>query len=202
VLKKVGWALMTLLACAVAVYAASAVVSPAARSTFVAALFGRTPRSALGHLTGGMVAIVAGALQVSSRIRARHLSFHRWLGRGYVIAVGVGGVGAFLLSLQSAGGGVTHFGFGLLAICWVASTLVGYRSIRAHDQNRHRAWMLRSYSLTLAAVTLRVYLPASLASGIPFDQAYPIIAWMCWVPNLIVVEWWILARRTRAPAIA
>src|SRR5262249_26051944 len=141
-----------------------------------AELFARTPRSAFDHLAAGMVAIVAGALQVSRRIRTRHLSFHRWLGRAYVAAVGVGGVGAFLLALKSAGGAVTHFGFGLLAICWVTSTLIGYRSIRAHDQNHHRAWMLRSYALTLAAVTLRIYLPVSLARGIPFDQAYPIIA--------------------------
>jgi hypothetical protein len=55
--------------------------------------------------------------------------------------------------------------------------------------------MIRSYSLAFAAVTLRIYLPIAVAvMRIPFDQAYPAIAWLCWVPNLIVTEWWVLRR--------
>jgi Predicted membrane protein (DUF2306) len=41
-------------------------------------------------------------------------------------------------------------------------------------------------SLTLAAVTLRIYLPSSMIIGIPFELAYPVISWLCWVPNLLV----------------
>ena len=58
----------------------------------------------------------------------------------------------------------------------------------AGDDVDHRAWMIRSYSLTFAAVMLRIYLPISLAAGVPFDIAYPAIAWLCWVPNVIVCE--------------
>ena len=54
--------------------------------------------------------------------------------------------------------------------------------------------MLRSYALTLAAVTLRLYMPAFAIAGVGFDAAYPLIAWLCWVPNLVVVEWLVLAR--------
>jgi hypothetical protein len=56
----------------------------------------------------------------------------------------------------------------------------------------HRAWMLRSYSLTFAAVTLRIWLPLSQVAGLPFLPSYQAIAWLCWVPNLIVVEWFVL----------
>ncbi|WP_250637311.1 DUF2306 domain-containing protein [Stenotrophomonas rhizophila] len=48
---------------------------------------------------------------------------------------------------------------------------------------------MRNFSLTLAAVTLRIYLPSSMVLGIPFDIAYPIIAWLCWLPNLLLAEW-------------
>ena len=48
--------------------------------------------------------------------------------------------------------------------------------------------MIRSFALTFAAVTLRLYIPASQMAGIPFDTAYPVIAWLCWVPNLLVAE--------------
>ena len=51
--------------------------------------------------------------------------------------------------------------------------------------------MIRSYALTLAAVTLRIYLPLSQVSQIPFEVAYPIIAYACWVPNILIAEWMI-----------
>ena len=54
--------------------------------------------------------------------------------------------------------------------------------------------MLRSYALTLAAVTLRVYLPLSQIYGIDFIAAYQAIAWLCWVPNLVIVDWFVLKR--------
>ena len=47
---------------------------------------------------------------------------------------------------------------------------------------------MRNFALTFAAVTLRVYLPTSMALGVPFESAYPLIAWLCWVPNLLVAE--------------
>jgi hypothetical protein len=27
-----------------------------------------------------------------------------------------------------------------------------------------------------------------VVSGVPFGVAYPIIAWLCWVPNLVVAD--------------
>ena len=46
-------------------------------------------------------------------------------------------------------------------------------------------------------VTMTVQIPASLAVGIPFESAYPVIAWSCWVPNLLVAEWMLHRRRAR-----
>jgi hypothetical protein len=47
--------------------------------------------------------------------------------------------------------------------------------------------MTRSYALTFAAVTLRLYLALAIAAGAVFT-AYPYIAWLCWLPNLAVAE--------------
>lgn len=195
-IRRIGWWGMLLLATGVAAYAGLGLLMPAARTPFVQNLFANTPVAVGAHLAGGLVAIVLGALQVNSRLRKRYLSGHRWIGRVYVIAVAVGGTAGLILALNSYGGLVTHFGFGLMAVCWLASTGIAYRHIRNGDINAHRAWMLRSYALTLAAVTLRVYLPLSQIAGIEFSEAYPAIAWLCWVPNLLVVEWFILGRRS------
>ena len=75
---------------------------------------------------------------------------------------------------------------------------MAYLAIRGGDVARHQQWMIRSFALTLAAVTLRVYLPLAFANQVPFEVSYPVIAWMCWVPNLIVAEWFLLRQRPKA----
>ena len=48
--------------------------------------------------------------------------------------------------------------------------------------------MIRNFALTFAAVTLRLWIPIFLTSGLSFEAAYPVIAWLSWVPNLLVAE--------------
>ncbi len=186
---------MTLLAVGVAGYALTALLLPGLRTSFIENLYATLPAAIAFHLGGGAVALIAGALQLNSRLRKNYPPVHRWLGRVYVIAVLAGGVAGLTLALDSFGGIVTHFGFGMLAVLWLASTAIAWRHIRDGNVRAHRAWMIRSYALTLAAVTLRIYLPLSQVSGIPFEDAYPAISWMCWVPNIIVAEWLILNRK-------
>src|SRR6202167_313236 len=42
------------------------------------------------HTLCGVIALLAGPIQFSSRLRRRHLKFHRILGRSYVISVFIG----------------------------------------------------------------------------------------------------------------
>jgi hypothetical protein len=114
----------------------------------------------------------------------------------------VGGLGALRMATVSQGGLAAHLGFGSLALLWLFGTARGYIAIRSHDEARHRAWMIRSYSLTYAAVTLRIYTPLSLAAGIPFADAYPVISWLCWVPNLVLAEWFVQRRQAPIAAVA
>ena len=130
----------------------------------------------------------------SRRLRNKYLSVHRRLGQIYILSVVVSGSAGFLLAVESTGGLVSHFGFGVMAVVWVSTALVAWQKVLGRDIEAHRAWMLRSYAVTLAAVTLRIYLPLSQIAGIPFEEAYPAISWMCWVPNLIVVEWFMIDR--------
>lgn len=193
-LRRFGWALMALLASLVALYAAVVLLVPGAGAPSVASLRAAVPWAVAAHLAGGSIALALGPWQFSSRLRARRIRVHRWSGRAYVVAVVVGGVGALGLAPMSQEGFVTHVGFGLLAVLWLAATLEAYRQIRAGHQEAHRRWMTRSFALTLAAVTLRIYLPLGLVMGIPYHDAYQAVAWFCWVPNLVVAEWFVVRR--------
>ena len=53
----------------------------------------------------------------------------------------------------------------------------------------HRCWMIRSYALTFAAVTLRLELPLFfIFGGMEYPVASSYVAWLCWVPNLFIAE--------------
>lgn len=203
-LRRFAWGLMALLAFAVAGYAIAISLVDGLRTPLVRELFAQRPWAAWAHFLGGGVAIATGALQANTAWRNRHLVLHRWVGRVYVVAVAAAGLAALAMAPHASTGAVAASGFGLLAACWLLTTTLAVTAIRQRRIADHRDWMLRSYALTLAAVTLRLYLPASQIAGISFLIAYPAIAWLCWVPNLLVAEWMVRTRhaRTMLPAVA
>ena len=197
-IRKIGWVVMTVLALFIASYAIALVFVPAMRPPFLRERFLIVPSAVLMHLAGSAIALAVGPFQLNARLRNRRIGVHRWMGRSYVIGVLIGGIGALILAPRAQFGLPSSTGFSLLAVLWLTATAQGYRHIRTGNQVVHRRWMIRSYALTFAAVTLRIYLPLSQVYGIAFEPAYQTIAWLCWVPNLILAEWIIL----RQPAVA
>jgi uncharacterized membrane protein len=143
------------------------------------------------HIFGATFALALGPFQFSARLRARRPQVHRWMGRLYLgVGVLAGGVAGLYVAQFAYGGVVSRAGFSLLALAWLYTGWRAYAAIRAGDVTQHRAWMLRNFALTLAAVTLRLYLPFAFLSGLPPQSAYAAIAWLCWVPNLLAVLGW------------
>jgi hypothetical protein len=199
--KNPGWTLMMIAAIGVSAYALVQAFAPGLRGGFVEDMVTQTPLAAILHFVGGGIVLLAGASQFHAGLRARHPKWHRGLGRVYVGGVLIGGVAGLYLAFQASGGLVGRFGFGLLAVCWLVSTSLALKYILQRNVQRHQCWMIRSYALTLGAVTLRVYLPLFLMLGLPFEQAYPAIAWLAWVPNLIIAEWvFVAAVLMRSPS--
>jgi hypothetical protein len=79
---------------------------------------------------------------------------------------------------------------------WLATGGIALARIRGGDVVGHREWMWRNYALTWGAVMLRLYMGVSQGLlGLTFDQAYPIVAWLAWIPNLAVAEWLVVRKR-------
>jgi hypothetical protein len=148
------------------------------------------------HISGAVLALLTGPWQFARSIRDRWPMVHRIVGRAYVVGCLVGGLAGLALSTTAHGGWVTSLGFAGLAIAWLGTTVVAFAMIRARRVKEHKKWMIRSFSLTFAAVTLRLMLGAyeGFDLDIPFAHAYSAIAWLCWVPNL-VVAWWHTSQR-------
>jgi uncharacterized membrane protein len=145
------------------------------------------------HICLGSLALVLGPWQFSRKLRARQLQLHRWIGRVYVAACIVGGFAGLAIAPGSNGGAVAAAGFSVLAVLWITTTFIAYLAARRGDIAAHRGWMVLSFALTFAGVTLRLYLPLALIQLEHFSQVYAVIAWACWVPNLLVGYW--IARR-------
>jgi uncharacterized membrane protein len=142
------------------------------------------------HIAGGIGALLAGPWQFSRKLRARALNLHRWLGRFYLLEVALGSIAGLAMATVSLEGWPTHLGFGILAVLWFFTGLQAYRKVRKGNIDAHRRWMVRNFALTLAAVTLRLYMPFMLAVlHWPFPRTYIIVAWLCWLPNFVIAEW-------------
>jgi hypothetical protein len=142
----------------------------------------------LVHVAGAATALLIGSAQFIAPLRRRLPAAHRWTGRVYAAACLVGGIGGLMLSFGSTAGPVAATGFGLLAVVWLATTSLGWRTALARELAAHRRWMIRSWALTLAAVTLRLYMAAIPLIPADVMTVYSAIAWLCWVPNLLVAE--------------
>jgi len=190
------WGLAALLSVAVAGYAYY--FAPHVQdlgSNVVGNLFAR-PWLTL-HVAGAGTALLVACFQFLPAVRRRRV-LHRWLGRIYATACIAGGAAGFVLAFGTTAGPVAAVGFGLLAPIWIYTTTQGWLSARTRRFDEHRRWMIRSFSLTFAAVTLRLYLPIGIMSGLTFEQIYVATAWISWIPNLIVAELYIRRADLRA----
>jgi uncharacterized membrane protein len=156
------------------------------------------------HIAASGFAMILGAFQFLKPLRRKAPSLHRWMGRGYVLACTVGGLAGGVIALYSTAGPIAGWGFFMLAVLWVPFTLLALVSAMRKDFNAHERWMIRSFALTFGAVTLRLQLPIGpMLTGGDFLAAYVWIAWLAWVPNLIVAELYIATlRKPKRPKVA
>ncbi|MGE8206949.1 DUF2306 domain-containing protein [Heyndrickxia sp. NPDC080065] len=142
------------------------------------------------HVATCVVALVIGPFTLSTKFREKNINRHRMLGKIYMIGILLGGVSGLYLSFYATGGLVGKIGFGLLSVFWLISAYQALNRVKNKKIQEHRNWMIRNYSLTFAAVTLRLWLPLFvLLFGLEhFELSYAVISWLAWVPNLIIAE--------------
>jgi uncharacterized membrane protein len=149
------------------------------------------------HVYASMWALLAGFTQFSSHIQGFYPRVHRAFGYVYVTNVLlITGPAALLMSFYANGGFSSKLAFGLLAVGWIAFTAIALSKAANGDFAGHRRLMIRSYALTLSALTLRAW-KWSITNSVelPPMDVYRAVAWLGWVPNLIIAELLIRMRR-------
>ena len=140
------------------------------------------------HIILGGIALLIGWLQFNTKLRLRNISMHRTIGKVYIVSVLISSLASIGLGFFATGGFVTSSGFICLGIIWFTTTLLAYLKIRNMQIEPHRRLMIYSYAVCFAAVTLRIWLPLLIMIFGDFIVAYSIVAWLCWVPNLLVAK--------------
>lgn len=164
--------------------------------SFIAGFSILNPLLLYAHFVGGGLALSLGAIQLWTKRPSR---LHRWLGRAYCLCVLVGAIGGGYLSFYSHLGVITGLGFFIAGVLWFYTTFIALRFALARQFDAHRRWILRSFALSCAAISLRVLLP-SLSLVFSFETSYALVAWLCWSINLVIIEIYLFYTLTRAKA--
>lgn len=143
------------------------------------------------HVFTSILVITSGLFQFSKTILNRYTKIHRISGAIYLITtLLISGPAALVMSFYANGGYPAQASFVILSILWLGSTFLAYYFVRKKDYESHGKWMVRSYALTLSAVSLRLY--SYLFNVFYFNMdpvdLYILLSWMSWIPNLIIAE--------------
>ncbi|WP_426275166.1 DUF2306 domain-containing protein [Chryseobacterium sp. S-02] len=118
-------------------------------------------------------------------------SFHKNAGKIYIFLIlFLAAPSGIYMGIFANGGVYSKISFVILGGFWWYSTFKAYQLARHKNFKEHKQWMWRSFALTVSAITLRMWkvIIVYLFHPNPMD-VYQIIAWMGWIPNIILIEY-------------
>lgn len=143
------------------------------------------------HVYLSIWALLAGFTQFSKTLRAKNPKLHRWFGYIYSLDVLLAaGPSGLLIGIYANGGITSKVAFVTLAVLWIFTTAMAVKKAKEGDYDAHRDFMIRSYALTLSALTLRAWKWSinNSVDDLPPMDVYRAVAWLGWVPNLLIAE--------------
>ncbi|HEY2866547.1 MAG TPA: DUF2306 domain-containing protein [Pyrinomonadaceae bacterium] len=152
------------------------------------------------HIYMSIWVLLAGFTQFTENIRTYWPKLHRTF--GYIYAVDVlfiTGPAGLIMGFYANGGLTSKISFVTLAIGWITFTAIAVQKARNGDFVGHRDFMIRSYALTLSALTLRAWkYGINNTFDFPPMDVYRTVAWLGWVPNILFAEFLIWRHRRRS----
>src|ERR1700721_792523 len=165
----------------------------------------------VAHLSGAVLIILLGALQLTRQVRNRFPVFHRWNGRVYLFgAFAITTSAMYMIWIRgSVGDFPQHLGStGNVLLVWIFGALA-LRSAMARDSASHRRWALRLFIALLGVWFYRGIMTLWLrAKGGPagFDAAtftgpaLNVMAFAAYLVPLAILELYLHAQKASAAA--
>ena len=142
------------------------------------------------HVYTSIFVLLAGFLAIL-RKDFRLKNFHRNAGKIYILLILLfAAPSGIYMGVFANGGFLSKISFVILGCLWWFTTFKAYQLARQRKFKEHKQWMWRSFALTISAITLRMWkvIIVYLFHPNPMD-VYQIIAWLGWVPNILLIEY-------------
>ncbi len=141
------------------------------------------------HILLAIISLLTGPLGVMKRIRIKSIKFHRWNGRLYVLSIILNFIPGIYVSFFATGGWPSTIGFLTLNTLWLGTTILGYRYIKRKLVILHSQWMIRSFFLSFANMTIYIIVAITHnAMNFSYGNSYTLAVWLCWPLNLLIAE--------------
>jgi uncharacterized membrane protein len=149
----------------------------------------------VSHLATAVIPLITGPFQFWAWFRKHYIKWHRVVGKVYIFGCLLGGVSALYLSITQPYPGSVVPSL-LLATLWLFMTSAAWITILRKNVQAHRLFMIRSYTLTLSFIFLRilsdlVYKHNFLSFIENQDVRDATYEWMSWVIPVLIVEFFI-----------
>lgn len=145
------------------------------------------------HVCSSIFVLGAGFSQFNSTFLKKYPELHQRIGKLYVFTIiFLCAPSGLFIGIFANGGLSSKISFVTLAVLWFYFTLKGFRTIKKRDLHSHKIFMYRSFALSCSAITLRFWkvIIVTLFHPAPMD-VYQIIAWLGWIPNLLIIEYYL-----------
>ncbi len=155
--------------------------------------------SLIGHISGGIIALLIGPFQLWPAFRNNYTLAHRRMGYIYLLAILIGSISGSHLAWTTALSSNFAFAFAMqiLSLVWFGTTAMAYISIMKREIDQHKEWMIRSYVVTMAFIFFRWMSDLGIVRELmpKFIERGPTITWVCWVIPLMITEFILIMRR-------
>jgi uncharacterized membrane protein len=152
------------------------------------------------HAGFGGIALLFGAIQFMRSFRKKFPKLNVILRRVYYVSVIISSLAGFYVATYAYGGLSNKIGFTLLDTFWLYSIMRTILADYRMDMDIFRLWIVRNYSLTFAAVTLRLYLPILWGyygfELSKYEAVYSTLGFLCWAPTVVLIEWFYFSKKT------
>ena len=144
------------------------------------------------HIVPGAVYLLLAPLQLAYRIRSRHYTFHRRLGRVLATAGMISGVFALIFGGLFSFGGLPEASAAVVFGGWFLTCLVlAVRAIRRDDIVHHRRWMIRAFAIGIGIGTTRIWLLILGVAGLDFASSFGPAFWISFILHALIAELWL-----------
>ncbi|MFW2078982.1 DUF2306 domain-containing protein [Acinetobacter sp. ULE_I010] len=146
------------------------------------------------HVIASSFVLIAGFTQFFRIFRNKHPRLHRLSGWLYILTILIFALpSGFILAVSASGGISTQISFILLCFFWGISTVLALYYALKKQWLLHRDWVIRSFALSLSALSLRTWKMVLYPLQPYFEwltpvHIYQLESWLGWVINLLIAE--------------